>query len=179
VAAGLPVLAVVGLVALQELNSPSPERLTLEGRASLFKELLEAKGFTARLSSYPRIGYYVVDFHDPNVEREIVEKFAPYDREKVELYAWGASRGSVAFYARRTEGEFPIVTMRKPISKGSLWESLTPPAGIKITTLHLRAQDRLPSVHVHFEGVTETAHEIRELSEFVAKARDITKKFLQ
>jgi len=145
----------------------------------MLKRLLEERGFTVMLGSYPEIGYYVVDFHDPDVEREMVEAFAPYDRGRAELFARDTSRGSVAFYEKRTEGEMPMVAMRRPGAKGMLWESVTPPPEMKVTTVHLRGYDSLVSVHLHFEGVTEYADQIVRLADFIAKVRDAVKTFIR
>lgn len=173
------IISVVGIIAYQQLNNPDVIAWrTNILRARYLREQLERRGFLAKVTEYPRRATALVDFHDPGLERELIKRGGPLDSEKVEYYTTWAGRGSIAFRDERTEGDVPVITMRKPGAAGWWRETLATPPRIEISEVHLHTYDGLPSTHLHIKGEGLTMSEIRELAGFIARARDVAKKFL-
>jgi len=177
--APLFVIGVIGYHHLVGGYSPQDYELALM-RARALKEFLEQKGFTVEIKEFPRAGVAVIDFHDPELIREVIEAGEFIDRRKVERYIPFGAKGSVSFDSRGiTEGDIPVITLRRPdVAKGLLRVVLTPPKAIEITDVHLHGYDHLPSTHIHIAGVDLTLEDLEELADFIAKARGATRMFL-
>jgi len=148
-------------------------------RARNFARLLRLRGFEVQIFEYTRSS--VVDFYDPYLREKLVKKGVESrvypDHIKARDYASVATRGSIAFYDSKIDGDIPVSMLRPDIPKRSFLRMVVQEEKpTDITEVHLHMWDHRPTVHVHIEGENV---DLEKLVEFVCRIRDISRTFLE
>ena len=148
-------------------------------RAINFARLLRLRGFIIEISRFARMT--AVDFYDPYLRDKLIEKGMKSrlyrDSRRVVEYATVATRGSIAFWDSKIEGDIPVAMLRPDIPEiPFLRMVIQEEKPAEITEVHLHMWNHRPTVHIHIKGEDI---DLGKLVEFVCRIRDVSRMFLE
>jgi len=182
--ASLPLVFVLGTVYLdfskikleEILRVPPPVETVRYKTASMFKELLDKKGFNTTLQVFAES--VVVDFFHPEV-RKLIEGL-PYRRPLIETLTTYSTAGTVEFTDFGvTDANVPVVMARDPAATGRLKHLVKLYEGMRLEEAHWHVHDGLTVFDLHLsQALPEkpSRREMRGLAEAFADVIDQTTK---
>ena len=164
---------------LREIELKRKMETILRPAVRKFQTYLEIKGFITRVYEYSP-NSIIVDFHDPDLEVELMEVAGRLNHLKGERYASIQTRGSIEFSIYNDEyvvrGDIPVSMLRPIHPSEEFWrETIKEEKPADITEVHLHMWDHKPAVHIHVEGKNVDP---TKLAHFITRIRDISKRFL-